>query len=174
MYATIESPGLNAIPDTEKRPVVALQLAVYVVRPATRTRILLVEPSHTLDTVVPSSLYTFPDMVIEAVLSSHTMYPGSPSGSLSYASPAIDPEWFVNLHELTEEPSAVTLNPPTPVVVANTLLVKVFAGFVSMTDPSTVIAESPLLEMVIIPYERSCTKAESLKDRPREPASVTA
>ena len=76
-----------------------------------------------------------------AAESSHTTYPGSPVGSMSNASPSMVPVWFVNRHELTVVPVAVTLYAgPTPVDVAKELFVNVLAGFCVITVPPTVSA----------------------------------
>jgi hypothetical protein len=64
-----------------------------------------------------------------AALVVHTIYPGSPPGSLSYASPAKLPISFVKRHEETVVPVAVTFVALIAVEVAKRFVVNDFAGF---------------------------------------------
>ena len=66
MYTIIESAEPYETLLIEYAPVEALQLVLYEVIPATRKVIRFELPSHTDETVEPSSEYTRPDTVIKA------------------------------------------------------------------------------------------------------------
>ena len=139
---------------------------MVAVNPVPTKRIFEAVLSHAVETELPSSLYTLPEIVISSAESSHVIYPGLPP-SLSKSSPAMSPLCPVNLQELTEIPDVVTFTAEvTPDDVAKTFPLNIRTGFTSIAVPSTVIAESELFPTRNDPWERSTILGEPVKVRP--------